>query len=239
MTFFSLEELNKAAWELLEKHNNTPFQKRDTTRRQLFEEIEKSELRPLPVERYELKRYQVSRVEFTYHVYLKEDKHYYSVPYTYAGKTVKTIYTGRVVEIYKDNVRITIHQRDRKPYGYTTIKQHMPPNHQFVSGWSPDRFIQWAEKMGGSVKEFIQLMLDQKEHPQQAFKACMGVLKLGKKYDTQAMQLVCKKAIEINCISHRFIANSLKNKTYKIEEEDPGDMKLPFHENIRGKDHFK
>jgi hypothetical protein len=115
----------------------------------------------------------------------------------------------------------------------------MPPDHQYVNGWSPDRYIKWAEKMGGSVKEFIQLMLDQREHPQQAFKACMGVLKLGKKYDNEAMQLVCKKAIEINCISHRFIANSLKNNTYKIEEQDPGDMKLPFHENIRGKDNYK
>ena len=239
MIFNSISELNEAAWELLEKHNNTPFQKRDITRRQLFEEIEKSELRPLPVDRYELKRYQVSRVEFTYHVYLKEDKHYYSVPNQYSGKKVKTIYSSRVVEIYKDNVRIAIHQRDRKPYRYTTIKQHMPPDHQYVNGWSPDRYIKWAEKMGGSVKEFIQLMLDQREHPQQAFKACMGVLKLGKKYDNEAMQLVCKKAIEINCISHRFIANSLKNNTYKIEEQDPGDMKLPFHENIRGKDNYK
>jgi transposase len=239
MTFFSLRELNEAAWELLEKHNNTPFQKRDITRRQLFEEIENSELRPLPIDRYELKRYQVSRVEFNYHIYLKEDKHYYSVPYQYTGKKVKTIYTGRVVEIYKDNVRIAIHQRDRKAYGYTTIKQHMPSDHQFVDGWRPDKFISWAEKMGGSVKEFIQLMLDQREHPQQAFKACMGVLYLGKKYDENDIQLVCKKAIEFNSISYRFIANSLKNKTYKIEEEDPEDFKLPFHENIRGKDNYK
>ena len=239
MIFHSLRELNEAAWELLEKHNNTSFQKRDTTRRQLFDEIEKHELLPLPANRYELKRYQVSRVEFNYHVYLKEDKHYYSVPYQYTGKKVKTIYTSRMVEIYKDNVRIAIHQRDSRPYWYTTKKEHMPSNHQLVNGWNPHRLISWAEKMGGSVKEFIQLMLDQREHPQQAFKACLGVLNLGKKYDKEAMQLVCKKAIEINSISHRFIANSLKNKTYKIEEEDPGDLKLPFHENIRGKDNYK
>ena len=240
MIFHSLSELNEAAWELLEKHHDTPFQKRDTTRRQLFDEIEKHELLPLPANRYELKRYQVSRVEFTYHVYLKKDKHYYSVPYQYNGKRVKTIYSSRLVEIYKNNVRIAIHKRDRKPYGYTTMKQHMPSDHQFVDGWKPDRFISWAEKMGGSVKEFIQLMLDQREHPQQAFKACLGVLNLGKKYDQEAMQLVCKKAIEINSISYRFIANSLKNKTYKIqEEENPGDLKLPFHENIRGKDNYK
>ncbi|MDT8402813.1 MAG: IS21 family transposase [Bacteroidales bacterium] len=239
MTFHSLRELNEAAWELLEKHNNTPFQKRATTRRQLFEEIEKSELLPLPTNRYELKRYQVSRVEFNYHVYLKEDKHYYSVPYQYTGVKVKTIYSSRMVELFKDNVRIAIHQRNRRPYWYTTKKEHMPQNHQLVAGWNPHRLLSWAEKMGGSVKEFIQLMLDQREHPQQAFKACLGVLNLGKKYDDEAMQLVCKKAIEINSISQRFIANSLKNKTYKTEDEDTGDMKIPFHENIRGKEKYK
>jgi hypothetical protein len=93
--------------------------------------------------------------------------------------------------------------------------------------------------MGGSVKEFIQLMLDQREHPQQAFKACMGVLKLGKKYDEKALQFVCKEAIEINSISYRFIANSLKNNTYKMEDEDSTDLKLPLHNNIRGKDNYK
>lgn len=239
MTFHSLRELNEAAWELLEKHNNTPFQKRATTRRQLFNEIEKEELLPLPAERYELKRYQVSKVQFNYHVYLKEDKHYYSVAYQYAGSKVKTIYTSRVVEIFKDNVRIAMHQRDRRPYGYTTIKEHMPRDHQLVAGWNPERIVSWAEKMGGSVKEFIQLMLDKREHPQQAFKACLGVLNLGNSYDEQAMQAACKKAIGVNSISHRFIANTLKNKTYKIVDQDPDDIKLPFHENIRGKENYK
>lgn len=238
-TFHSLRELNEAAWELMEKHNNTPFQKRDTTRRQLFNEIEKSELLPLPMERYELKWYQVSKVEFNYHVYLKEDKHYYSVPHQYTGLKVKTIYTNRMVEIFKDNNRIAIYQRDRRPYQYTTIKEHMPSNHQLVNGWNPDRFTSWAKKKGGSVKEFIQLMLDQREHPQQAFKACLGVLNLGNKYEDEAMQAACKKAIEINSISYRFIANSLKNKTYKIDDHETEDIKIPFHENIRGKENYK
>ncbi len=195
MTFHSLRELNEAAWELLEKHNDTPFQKRDTTRRQLFNEIEKSELLPLPVDRYELKRYQVSKVEFNYHVYLKKDKHYYSVPYQYNRKRVKTIYSSRVVEIYKDNVRIAIHQRDRRPYWYTTKKEHMPSNHQLVDGWNPHRLVSWAEKMGGSVKEFIQLMLDQREHPQQAFKACLGVLNLGKNTIKRLCSLYARKPL--------------------------------------------
>lgn len=238
-TFFSLEELNQAIWQELERHNNMPFQKRDISRRQLFEEIEKHELQPLPAQRFELTYYQMARVEFNYHVYLKEDKHYYSVPYTYIGKRLKILYTERTVEIYKDNLRIAFHQRNLKKYDYTTVDEHMPPNHKYVNGWSPDRFIKWADKMGAWVKEFIRLMLDQRAHPEQAFKACMGVLKLGKSYDQQAMQIVCKRAIELNTISYRFIANSLKNKTYELEQEEPGDLKLPFHENIRGKENYQ
>ena len=93
--------------------------------------------------------------------------------------------------------------------------------------------------MGGSVETFIQLLLGSKEHPQQAFKSCMGVLRLGKKYDAEALQKVCKKAIEINSISYRFVDNSLKNNIHKSEEEDTYDIKLPFHENIRGKENYK
>jgi hypothetical protein len=239
ITFFSLQELNEAIWEELERHNNAFFQRRDISRRTLFEQIEKEELQPLPIEIYELKHYQIAKVEFNYHIYLKEDKHYYSVPYQYTGKRIKIIYTARNVEIYKDNIRIALHRRNRRNYGYTTIKKHMPPQHQFVNGWSPDRFIRWAATVGGSVKEFIRLMLDSREHPEQAFKACMGILKLGKKYDEKALQFVCKKAIEINSISYRFIANSLKNNTYKMEEEDTNNLTLPFHNNIRGKSNYK
>ncbi|MBA7581558.1 hypothetical protein ES708_23464 [subsurface metagenome] len=175
ITFFSLQELNEAIWEKLERHNNAFFQRRNISRRKLFEQIEKEELQPLPVERYELKHYQIAKVEFNYHAYLKEDKHYYSVPYQYIGKRIKIIYTARNVEIYKDNILIALHRRNRRNYGYTTIKKHLPPEHQFVNGWSPDKFIRWAATIGGSVKEFIRLMLDSREHPEQAFKSDLGL----------------------------------------------------------------
>jgi len=238
-TFFSLKELNKAIWEELEKLNNASFQRRDISRRQLFNEIEKNELQPLPVERYEIKQYQISKVEFNYHIYLREDKHYYSVPYQYTGKRVKTVYTTRMVEIFKDNVRIALHQRNRKKYGYTTEKSHMPASHQYVDGWNTARYMKWASSMGGSVEEFIKLLLESREHPQQAFKSCMGVLSLGKKYENADLEKVCRRAIEYNSISFKFLENSLKNNVHKMEEENPVEIKLPFHENIRGKEHYK
>ena len=115
----------------------------------------------------------------------------------------------------------------------------MPANHQFVSGWNTDRFIHWASKMGGSIERFIELLLDSKEHPQQAYKSCLGVLNLGKKYKAEDLELVCKRAIEFNSISYRFISNSLKNNVHKMEPESPVDLKLPLHENIRGKENYK
>ena len=238
-TFFSLQELNQDIWEELENLNNTPFQRRDMSRRELFNEIEKNELQPLPAERYEIKHFQVSRAEFNHHIYLKEDKHYYSVPYQYTGKKVKAIYTSRTVEVFSDNVRIALHQRDRKKYGYTTEKSHMPATHQFVNGWGTDRFVKWASQMGGSIETFIELLLESKEHPQQAFKSCMGVLNLGKKYKSEDLEKVCKKAIEYNSISFRFINNALKNNIHKMEPEDTINLKLPFHKNIRGKGDYK
>lgn len=238
-TFFSLVELNEAIWEELEEVNNAPFQRRETSRRELFNQIEKNELQPLPKERYEIRCYQVSKVEFNHHIYLREDKHYYSVPYQYTGQKVKTLYTDRMVEIYRDNVRVALHKRNRRPYGYTTEKSHMPAEHQFVDGWDTGRFLRWASKIGGSVETFIERLLDSKEHPQQAFKSCMGVLQLGKGYKPEDLETVCSRAIEYNCISLKFIRNSLKNNIHKATKEKPIETKLPFHENIRGKDNYK
>ncbi len=239
VTFFSIHELNEAIWDELENLNNTPFQKRDIGRYELFKQVEKQELKPLPAERYEIREYEAFRVQFNYHIFLKADKHYYSVPWQYTGKRVKIIYTSTMVEIYHNSIRIAIHRRNRTNYLYTTNKEHMPPHHQFVDGWSPKRFINWAAKMGEDVKEFIELVLDSREHPEQAFKACIGILKLGEKYEKIAFEKVCRNAIELNCPSYRFIANSLKNKTYNIIEEQTDDLSLPLHENIRGKDFYK
>ena len=115
----------------------------------------------------------------------------------------------------------------------------MPAEHQFVDGWNTDRFVKWASKMGGSVEIFIERLLDSKEHPQQAFKSCLGVLNLSKGYDPQDMEIVCDRAIEYNCISMKFIKNSLKNNIHKTEKEKQTEIKLPFHHNIRGKENYK
>jgi transposase len=168
--FYSLKELNEAIWDILEQHNNTPFQRLKTSRRELFDNIEKQVLKPLPKERYAIKQCKELTVQFNYHVELREDRHYYSVPWQLKGKRVRVVYDDRNVAIYCDNVRIIQYKRDRSPNGYTTLHIHMPPHHRFYAQWSPERFIRWAQSIGDDVAEMIQVVLKSREHPEQAFK---------------------------------------------------------------------
>ena len=142
--FFSVEELNNALWKMLDAYNRKNFQGRDYSRQHLFDEVEKHHLKPLPVGSYELKNFCQVKVHYNHHLFLKEDKHYYSVPFQYTGKLVMVAYTNRIVDIYYNNKRIATHRRSQLQYDYATKNEHRPGNHQYVAGWTPGRFIKWA-----------------------------------------------------------------------------------------------
>ena len=105
-TFYSLEELNEALWGLLEEHNNKAFQRLKISRRELFERTERGALKSLPAVRYPMKTTKWVTVQFNYHVELREDLHYYSVPYYLYQKEPKTkmkmVYDDRIVALYYD-----------------------------------------------------------------------------------------------------------------------------------------
>lgn len=130
--FHSLSELNAAINELVEKHNQTRFQGKEYSRRQLFEERERTCLKVLPTTAYQLKHYYQAKVQKNSHVLLSQDKHYYSVPFRYVGQLVKLVYTLEWVEIYCQYERIALHTRSLSKYGYSTHKEHLPSHHQWV-----------------------------------------------------------------------------------------------------------
>jgi len=239
IVFFSVEELNNALWEQLDIFNRKNFQGKDYSRQQLFEEIEKPQLKPLPVDHYELKTFNESKVQYNHHVFLKEDKHYYSVPFQLTGKRVRLIYTTRTVEIYFNNSRVASHQRNLHPYGYTTKNEHRPLNHQYVSEWNPERFIKWGRKISPEVEQVIIRILDSRQHPEQAFKSCMGLLNLAKKHDHNDYIKACKKALQLDCTNYKFIKNTLKTKAFNLTDQQELNLfKLPDHKNIRGKEMY-
>ena len=170
--YFSLEEINYAIIEHLETHNNRLLLGRKYSRRQLFEEVEKQELQPLPICRYELKRKKVVTVMKNNHINLSEDKHYYSVPFKYVGKKVIVLYNLNDVEIFYHYECIARHKRNRKMFGYTTIEDHLASKHRFQTDWSPEKFIERASLIGLDTKEYIAVILTMKQHPEQAYKSC-------------------------------------------------------------------
>jgi hypothetical protein len=238
-TFFTLQELNQAFWEQLDKHNQMLFQGRDYSRRQLYLSQEKSQLRPLPVAFYDFKEYTTAKVQYNHCVYLREDKHYYSVPFQYTGKKVLISYSNRIIEIYYNNERIASHQRNLTPYEYTFNDQHRPATHKFISQWNPERFINWGQEIGIEARQVIEQVLQSKAHPEQTFRSCMGILSLAKKHPKEDFLKACKKASESGCYTYRFIVNTLKNKTFNLEpEEELNQLKINFHDNIRGKEWY-
>lgn len=173
--YHSLTELNRAIREALEIHNSQLLKGRNYSRRLQFEEVERQALAPLPVLRYEFKKQVHATVMKNGHVCLGPDKHYYSVPYRFIGKKIKLLYSGSSVEAFYHYERIAIHKRIKSPYNYTTDKDHMASTHQFVAEWTPDKFISWAASIHEDVRLYILKILERKQHPEQAYKSCVGI----------------------------------------------------------------
>ncbi len=240
--FYSLAEVNAAIRELLDAHNAQPFSRLPYSRRELFQQVEQAVLRPLPCEPFMLKSTIFATVQLNYHAELREDRHYYSVPhrlYRHDPPTeVKMVYDDRVVAIYWDNVRVVQHRRDRSPNGYTTLPEHMPDHHRFYAEWSPERFRGWAATMGPETRELITKVLAAAAYPPQAFRSCLGILNLAKRYGSQRLNAACAKALALGTLSGKRIKNLL---ALKMEQEGQPQLDLaalPQHGNVRGGEYF-
>lgn len=236
--FHSVEELNNAIKVELEKHNDKPLQGKDYSRRELFNEIEKSLLYPLPLNPYEFKHFKWLTVQKNSHVYLYDDKHYYSVPYRYTGERIRFIYNNSIVEIYYQQSRIAYHKRDRTPHKYTTVKSHMPSSHNFVAEWNEEKFINWAEGIGEGTSELVRHILSSKAHPEQAYKSCLGILGYVKKVGAIRLESACKRAVEYQSYYYKTVKRILDNKMEDIELHNEEYPQLPFHQNIRGSEYY-
>jgi transposase len=236
--FFTIKDLNEAMWQQLEKHNNEKFQNKEYSRRELFTQIEEKALKPLPAMRYEIKNYSVGTVPKNCHIWLPCDKHYYSVPFRYTGKKVKIEYTRSKVVVYCGLERIAYHYRTPGMYQYTTIAEHLPSTHRFVSEWCPEKFINWAASVGAETEKVIKIILESKTHPEQAYKSCAGILSYAKKVGYQRLNQACRRADEFGSYSYRTVKNILTGNFDTLSNEGANQFQLPLHENIRGAEYY-
>ncbi len=238
-TYYSLNELKKRVFELLEEFNNRPMREYGISRRERFLQQEKAALRPLPDTPFSLKNRTRAKVKKNYHVILGEDMHSYSVPHQYVGQETSIVYDEEVVEVFLSNLqRIAIHPRNTQRYGYSTLPEHRPESHRRYlqqRGWCQDDFIEMASRIGENTGKSIEMLLMSRVFVEQTYDSCIGVLNLGKKYGNDRLEAACKRANLGSRITYKMIKNILENNLDKVQaQQNLLQLFIPEHSNIRG-----
>lgn len=239
-TFFNLEELNQAIRAKLQEYNLRKFQKLDTTRKELFENLDRPALKPLPEKPYEYAEWKKATVNIDYHI--EVDHHYYSVPYQLTREQVEVRITLTTIEVLFKNRRAASHPRSYRKGGFTTLKEHMPKAHQQYLDWTPSRIIRWAKQLGPNTEKLVTHILENKPHPQQGFRACLGIFRLGKQYSKERLEAACAYALSIHGFFYKSVESILKHglDQKNILGQQLREEPLPLsHPNIRGKEYYQ
>ena len=239
-TFFNLEELNQAIRAKLQEYNLRKFQKLDTTRKELFENLDRPALKPLPEKPYEYAEWKKATVNIDYHI--EVDHHYYSVPYQLTREQVEVRITLTTIEVLFKNRRAASHPRSYRKGGFTTLKEHMPKAHQQYLDWTPSRIIRWAKQLGPNTEKLVTHILENKPHPQQGFRACLGIFRLGKQYSKERLEAACAYALSIHGFFYKSVESILKHglDQKNILGQQLREEPLPLsHPNLRGKEYYQ
>ncbi|MBM3655104.1 MAG: transposase, partial [Alphaproteobacteria bacterium] len=233
-TFYSLAEVNAAIEEMLKNLNEErPIRRLGVTRRRLFEEIDRPALNALPTEPYEYCEWRLRRVGIDYHVEI--DAHYYSVPYRFARAEVEARLTARGVEIFHKGERIAVHLRMSGNRKHTTTPEHMPSSHRRYAGWTIERIRQDARKIGPATAALCEQILEARPHPEQGYRACLGVVRLAASYGIERVEAAAERAIAIGAKTYGSIKSILDNKLdRKPARKRAADAAPILHTNIRG-----
>ena len=235
--FFSLADLNRAIRKLLEELNNRTMEHLGKSRREFFEDLDRPALKPLPAEPYQFAIWKKAKVNIDYHV--EFEKHYYSVPHRFIGEKVFIRATERTVEVFHKHRRVASYPRSRARGRHTTLTEHMPANHRHYAEWSPDRFLRWAEEIGPQTRTLIEAALASRRHPQQAYRTCLGILGLAKRYTKERLEAASGRALASGIRSYKGIKNILDTGLDQVPLEEPTSTPLDPHANIRGPSYYR
>jgi len=237
-TFYGLGELNVAIRELVDWLNRRPFKKLPGSRLSLFEELEWPVLRPLPAQRYEFALWKQAKVSIDYH--FEVDRHYYSVPYQLVGQVCDVRLSATTVEVFLRGRRVASHVRSFQRGRHTTDPAHMPDAHRRHREWTPGRIISWAEKTGPATAKLAQGILDSRPHPEQGYRSCLGIVRLGERYGAERVEAACQRALAVRAFSYRSVESILKTGL----DRQPLPTERPVrvhrrHQNLRGPGYYR
>jgi transposase len=237
--FTSLAEANTEIARLLEWINARPFKKLDGSRKSLFESLDRPALRPLPATRYEFATWRKAKLAIDYHVEVRADRHYYSVPYRLVGETVEVRLSATSVEVFFRHRRVASHVRRYGP-GYSTDPAHMPESHRRHAEWTPERIIAWAQHTGPATAKLAEAIMAARPHPEHGYRSCLGIIRLGDKYGTDRLEAACSRALAVRSFSYRSVESILRSGLDKKPLPADGPARThPNHDNLRGPDYYQ
>lgn len=237
-TFFSLAELNAALREQLETLNARPGQGLPASRRELFETLEQPVLKPLPARPYELAVWKKARVHLDYHVQV--DYHFYSVPHRLVRAEVEVRLTASVLEVFCQGERVASHARSSRKYGYTTVPEHMPSGHRGYAERDGEKLLRRARTIGEATAELCSRILAARPHPEQGYRACLGILRLGDSHGTARLEKACRRALRTGALSYRSLQAILTHHLEDAPLPEPSTPAAPLHHaNIRGAGYYQ
>ena len=235
-TFFNLAELNAAIAEETKKLNERPMTGIKKSRHDLYVEIDKPALRPLPKDRYTITAWKKATVHIDYHVDV--EKTYYSAPYTLIGQKVDISYTHSIVEIYHRGKRVASHMRINKPGAFVTDRLHMPHDHRRFLEWTPERIKSWGEKIGPNTRMLMEAIMEHREHPEHGYRSCLGLIRLSKLYPPERVEQACLRALDLKAYNYKSVKSLLERGMEKLNPEAKQKI-IPLHSNVRGKNYYK
>ena len=231
--FFSLDELNAAVWECVTVINAKVMKRVGQSRNDLFAALDQPVLKALPAERYPYAEWKRCTVAPDYHV--EVDDHYYSTPYRLLRETVDARFTDATVELFHKGQRVAVHVRSRIAHKHSTTPEHMPSNHRRYAEWSPARMLREAAAVGPATVALCEAIMRAKRHPEQGFRACLGVLRLVKSYGAPRVEAAAHRGNDIGATTYGSIRSILeKGLDRAFAEPSPPDAPPIRHANIRG-----
>ena len=236
--FFSLIELNAAIAAHLADLNGRPMRRLGVSRRQLFEELDRPALGSLPSEPYVYAEWRLRRVGLDYHVDI--DGHYYSVPHRLLKQQLEARISERTIELFLKGERVAAHVRGGARGGHTTVPEHMPSAHRRHAGWTIERIKRDAAAIGPDTATLAALILESRRHPEQGFRACLGILRLARHYGAERLEAACRRGLEIGARSYASVNSILQ---HGLDRRPPprtaATAELPLdHPNIRGSRYY-
>ena len=232
-TFTSVEAINTAIRPLLIRLNDKTMRHLKASRKDLFEKYELPVLKKMPPEDFEISVFKNAKVNIDYHI--EFERHYYSVPFIHIGKTVLVKASNSLIQIFISDEQIATHKKHKGiPGRHTTIFEHMPPQHAEHVKWTPERILNWAKNSGQSTKLICEKIMGSRKVPEQGFRACLGVLRLGEKHDAPRLENACAAALKMGSYRYKTIETLIKTK----DLEKASKTSVSNHENIRGAKYY-